>query len=55
MRREVAEGLRTGRPRRKVHKGPERSTRRFVDEMIRFSDRPAEVEDRAVPGSGEAI
>lgn len=53
LRREVALALRTGRTRRKAHRGPERRTRRFVDEMVMISERPAEVEDRAVPGHWE--
>lgn len=53
LRREVALALRTGRTRRKPHRGPDRRTRRFVDEMVMISERPAEVEDRAVPGHWE--
>lgn len=53
LRREVAQALRTGRTRRKSHKSPEQRTSRFVDEMIMISERPAEVEDRAVPGHWE--
>lgn len=53
LRREVAQALRTGRTRRKPHKSPEQRTRRFVDEMVMISERPAEVEDRAVPGHWE--
>jgi IS30 family transposase len=45
--------MRTGRYRRKPHKHPDQRTPRFVDEMIMISDRPAEVEDRAVPGHWE--
>lgn len=53
MRREVAAALRTGRTRRKPHKHPDQRTPRFVDEMVMISERPAEVEDRAVPGHWE--
>jgi transposase, IS30 family len=53
LRREVALALRTGRTRRKPHRSPEQRTRRFVDEMVMISERPAEVEDRAVPGHWE--
>ncbi|MGW4805035.1 IS30 family transposase [Kitasatospora sp. NPDC004272] len=53
LRREVALALRTGRTRRKPHRGPRQRTPRFVDEMVMISDRPAEVEDRAVPGHWE--
>ncbi len=53
LRREVAEALRTGRTRRKPHRAPDRRTSRFLDEMIMISQRPPEVEDRAVPGHWE--
>ena len=53
LRREVADALRTGRTRRRPHTPPDQRTPRFVDEMIMISDRPAEVEDRAVPGHWE--
>jgi IS30 family transposase len=49
----VQAAMRTGRYRRKPHKHPDQRTPRFVDEMIMISDRPAEVEDRAVPGHWE--
>lgn len=53
LRREVAMALRSGRTRRKPHRSAEHRTKRFVDEMVMISDRPAEVEDRAVPGHWE--
>ncbi|MBS1697896.1 MAG: IS30 family transposase [Actinobacteria bacterium] len=53
LKREVAQALRTGRVRRVPHQSPEHRTSRFVDPMIMISDRPAEVEDRAVPGHWE--
>jgi IS30 family transposase len=53
LRREVAVALRTGRTRRKPHRSPDQRTSRFVDEMVMISDRPAEIEDRAVPGHWE--
>lgn len=53
LRREVALALRTGRTRRKPHRNPQERTPRFVDEMVMISERPAEVEDRAVPGHWE--
>jgi len=53
LRREVAQALRTGRTRRVPHKPVGQRTSRFVDPMIMISDRPAEIEDRAVPGHWE--
>jgi IS30 family transposase len=53
LRREVAAALRTGRTRRKPHRDPAARTPRFADPMIMISERPAEVEDRAVPGHWE--
>ncbi len=53
LRREVALALRTGRTRRKPHRSPQQRTRRFVDEMVMISERPAEAQDRAVPGHWE--
>jgi transposase, IS30 family len=53
LKREVAAALRTGRTRRKPHGSPDQRTSRFVDEMVMISERPAEVEDRAVPGHWE--
>jgi IS30 family transposase/transposase-like protein len=53
LRREVAVALRTGRTRRKPHRSPDQRTSRFVDEMVMISERPAEIEDRAVPGHWE--
>jgi len=53
LKREVADALRTGRTRRKPHRSPEHRTSRFVDPMVMISERPPEVEDRAVPGHWE--
>jgi IS30 family transposase len=53
LRREVAAALRTGRTRRKPHRDPAARTPRFVDPMVMISERPAEIEDRAVPGHWE--
>lgn len=53
LRREVAVALRTGRTRRKPHMHPDQRQPRFVDEMVMISERPPEVEDRAVPGHWE--
>ncbi len=54
LKREVAQALRSGRTRRKPHQRPDQRTHRFVDPMIMISDRPAEIEDRALPATGKA-
>jgi IS30 family transposase len=54
LRRELTRALRTGRARRKPHRRPDaRRPGGFVEPMVMISDRPAEVEDRAVPGHWE--
>lgn len=52
LRRELAAHLRTGRDQRTPHHRPERRKGRLVD-PIHISQRPAEPEDRAVPGHWE--
>jgi IS30 family transposase len=53
LKREVQAALRTGRTRRKPHTTGEQRTPRFVDPMVMISERPPEIEDRAVPGHWE--
>ena len=53
LKREVVQALRSGRTRRKPHRQPDQRTHRFVDPMIMISERPADIEDRAVPGHWE--
>jgi IS30 family transposase len=53
LKREVAQALRTSRTQRKPLRRRDQRQHRFVDPMIMISDRPAEVEDRAVPGHWE--
>jgi IS30 family transposase len=53
LRREIAAALRTGRTRRKPRRDPAARSPRFTDPMVMISDRPADVEDRAVPGHWE--
>jgi transposase, IS30 family len=53
LKREVQSALRTGRTRRKPQRRADQRTHRFIDPMVMISERPAEVEDRAVPGHWE--
>ena len=53
LKREIQAALRTGRTRRKPHRTGEQRTPRFIDPMIMISERPPEIEDRAVPGHWE--
>ena len=53
LKREVAQALRSGRTRRKPHRAPDQRRHRFADPMLMISDRPAQIEDRAVPGHWE--
>jgi molybdenum-dependent DNA-binding transcriptional regulator ModE len=53
LKRELLHVLRTGRTRRKPQRQPDQRQHRFIEEMVMISDRPAEVEDRAVPGHWE--
>jgi len=51
LRRELCASLRTGRTHRRPRGKPE--TRGRIIDMVMISERPAEVEDRAVPGHWE--
>ena len=53
LRKEIAAAVRTGRTRRKPRRTPGERTPRFSDGMVMISERPAEIEDRAVPGHWE--
>ncbi|MFF0412637.1 IS30 family transposase [Kitasatospora sp. NPDC004745] len=53
LRRELAAALRTGRARRKPHRQAACRQPRFATPTVMISERPAEVEDRAVPGHWE--
>ncbi|WP_370644451.1 IS30 family transposase [Nesterenkonia sp. LB17] len=52
LKREVQAALRTGRARRRPQ-GEQRRPRILGEEMIMISQRPAQIEDRAVPGHWE--
>jgi IS30 family transposase len=51
LRRELARCLRTGRTQRKPHGRLEKRGR--IPDMVNISERPAEIEDRALPGHWE--
>ena len=51
LRKELTACLRTGRTRRRPH--GRKDPGGYIKEMVLISDRPAEVEDRAVPGHWE--
>nr|WP_198151999.1 IS30 family transposase [Kibdelosporangium sp. MJ126-NF4] len=53
LRREVAGWLRSGRAVRRPRARPDARRPRMATEMVMISERPAEVEDRAVPGHWE--
>ncbi|WP_157228987.1 hypothetical protein [Nocardia brevicatena] len=54
LTRELVAALRTRRTRRRPRRTPDRRTHRFADPVIVISDRPAEADDRAVPGHWES-
>ncbi|WP_330480026.1 IS30 family transposase [Streptomyces sp. NBC_00724] len=53
LRRELTKALRTGRACRRPHRQAAKRQPRFTTPMVMISDRPAEAEDRAVPGHWE--
>ncbi len=53
LRRELTRALRTGRTRRKPHRQAQHRQARFSTPMIMIGERPAEADDRAVPGHWE--
>jgi IS30 family transposase len=53
LRRELARALRTGRTMRKPHRQTASRQPRFTHPMVMISERPAEADDRAVPGHWE--
>jgi transposase, IS30 family len=53
LRRELVKALRTGRARRKPRRQAQQRQSRYATPMVMISDRPAEVDDRAVPGHWE--
>jgi IS30 family transposase len=52
LKRELVKHLRTGRSMRKPHRSPQERRGR-IPGMVHISERPKEVEDRAVPGDWE--
>lgn len=53
LNRELATALRTGRTLRKPHRDPNQRRPRFTAGMPMITDRPADADDRAVPGHWE--
>ncbi|MCG2624962.1 IS30 family transposase [Arthrobacter sp. I2-34] len=53
LKREVQAALRTGRARRQPRNAGGERRQRFTDPMVMISERPPEIEDRAVPGHWE--
>ncbi|MGW2588613.1 IS30 family transposase [Streptomyces virginiae] len=53
LRRELAGALRSGRARRRPRRQSQQRQPRYSHPMVMISDRPAEIEDRAVPGHWE--
>jgi transposase, IS30 family len=53
LKRETVSAIRSGRVSRKPRRDPAYRTPRFRDAMISIADRPAEAEDRAIPGHWE--
>jgi len=53
LKREIAAAMRRGRTTRTPRRDPARRTSRFVDPMVSISKRPADVENRAIPGHWE--
>jgi IS30 family transposase len=53
LRRELHQALRTGRAQRVPQRQADRRRQRFAHPMVMISERPAEADDRAVPGHWE--
>jgi transposase, IS30 family len=53
LRRELTRALRTGRALRRPQRHPQQRTPRMATPMVMISQRPAEADDRAVPGHWE--
>jgi IS30 family transposase len=54
LKREIVSAIRSGRVARKPRRDPAQRSPRFREAMISIADRPAEIEDRAIPGHWES-
>jgi transposase, IS30 family len=54
LKREIVSAIRSGRVARKPRRDPTQRSPRFREAMISITDRPAEVQDRAIPGHWES-
>ena len=53
LRLDVKQALRSGRARRKPHNKPQSRQSRFREPMIMIADRPADIDERLIPGHWE--
>ena len=53
LKKDIAKALRSGRARRRPHGQADSRRPRFREPMVMIGERPAEVEDRAIPGHWE--
>ena len=54
LKKDVIKAMRSGRAQRRPHGQTDCRRPRFREPMVMIGERPAEVEDRAIPGIGKA-